>query len=208
MLAGAKASGSRSLFARPCSQPMPNDAVTRATRNPTPVLKAGIARLGAVLGYPAWMEVLYRYAYPVYLARLLAFLAAAGLACLLAWRKVDPIRGTFLVLAGALLLSPTVHPWYLLWVVPFLALRPNRAWILLTGLVPLSYLDPGPLLNGAAAQPWVRWVEYLPFFALLIADAVISQRRGDPVTLFGLRQFPPGRTAEWGEARAGRIPTP
>jgi glycosyl transferase family 87 len=176
--------------------------------NPTPVLKAGIGWLHGALGYPSWIVPLYTYAYPVYLARMAAFLLAASLAAVLTRKKADPIRGTFLLVGAILLLSPTAHPWYFLWIAPLLALRPSRAWILLTGLLPLSYLDPGPVMGGIPGRPWVRWTEYLPFFALLLADAVISYRRRDPVTLFGLGQFPPGRSGSWpGEkTRAGKIP--
>jgi hypothetical protein len=140
---------------------------------------------------------LYTLAYPVTLARILAFLLALLLAGMLAWKRADPIRGSFLLLAGVLLLSPTVHPWYLLWIAPFLALRPSRAWILLTGLVPLSYLNPGPITAERGGNGWASWAEYLPFFALLLCDAVASWRRKDPVTLFGLRQFPPGLAGTW-----------
>ncbi len=172
--------------------------------DPTPALKEGIARLNQALGYPGWVEVLYTYAYPVYLARLLAFLLAVFLAAALAWKKADPIRGAFVMVGAILLLSPTAHPWYFLWIAPFLAFRPSRAWILLTGLLPLSYLDPGPMVGGTSGNPWVRWAEYVPFFALLLADAVVSYRRRDPVTLFGLRQFPPGLRGSWPEKeRAG-----
>jgi hypothetical protein len=171
--------------------------------DPTPVLKQGIAWLHGALGYPAWVVALYTYAYPVYLARILAFFLVAGLAGVLAWKRADPIRGSFMLLAGVLLLSPTVHPWYLLWIAPFLALRPSRAWILLTGLVPLSYLDASPMSGGSSALPWVRWAEYLPFFLILLFDAVVSWRRKDPVTLFGLRQFPPGLSASWPEKKEG-----
>ena len=162
---------------------------------PTGALKAGIAWMNDALGYPGWVEALYRYTYPVYLARMFAFGIAAALATLLAWRKTDPIRGSFLILGAVLLLSPTVHPWYVLWIVPLLAIRPNRAWILLTGLVPLSYLDSGTVGGGINGMAWIRWVWYLPFFALLLVDAAISYRRRDPVTLFGLGQFPPGLAA-------------
>ena len=175
--------------------------------NPTPVLKAGIAWMHGALGYPAWVEILYTYAYPVYLARIAAFLLAAALSGMLAWKRADPVRGTFILLGAVLLLSPTAHPWYFLWVAPFLALRPSRAWILLTGLVPLSYLDPGPVAGGEGEMAWVRWAEYLPFFALLLSDAITSYRRRDPVTLFELRQFPPGLRGDWPrKGRAGSSP--
>jgi len=164
--------------------------------HPTEPLKAGIAHLQAALDYPAWVEILYHYAYPVYLARIAAVLLVAGLALWLAVRKEEPVRGTFAVLAASLLLSPTVHPWYILWIVPFLALRPHRAWILLTGLVPLSYLAPGPVIDGSHGRPWVGWVEYLPFYILLVGDAIASRRRGRAVTLFDLEPFEAAAPAE------------
>ena len=41
--------------------------------------------------------------------------------------------GTFLILA------PTLHPWYLTWIVPFLCFNKNRAWLVLTGTVICYY---------------------------------------------------------------------
>ncbi|MFQ6113097.1 MAG: hypothetical protein ACE5NG_03290 [bacterium] len=80
-----------------------------------------------------------------------------------------------LILLGTIfLLSPTVHPWYLCWLVPFLVIVPNRAWILLTGLVGLSYWA---LIDYAELGIWqenlcVKLVEYLPFYSLLVYDCI------------------------------------
>jgi hypothetical protein len=145
--------------------------------DPTAAVKTGIAWLQDLAGDPAWIPILYRYAHPVYFARAAAAALLAAAAVAVAVRRIEPVRGTFLMLATALLLSPTVHPWYLLWIVPLLALHPNRAWILLTGLVPLSYLDDAPMTGGVPGRPWVRWAEYAPFFALLILDALRSRIR-------------------------------
>lgn len=91
------------------------------------------------------------------------------------WRRAGPAHlfslGVWL-LGGLLLLSPTVHPWYLCWLVPFLAVAPHRAWLLLTGLVSLSYIT---LIDYSASGVWseslmVKWVEYLPFYGLLLYD--------------------------------------
>jgi cytochrome b561 len=49
-------------------------------------------------------------------------------------------------------------------------------------------------------------VEYVPFFVLLLAGAAISYRRRDPITLFGLRQFPPGLAGRWPETKAAEVP--
>ena len=69
--------------------------------------------------------------------------------------------------AGAyLLLVPTsMHPWYVVWMVPFLAITPSPAWLYFSGAVTLSYLkyvvEPAPF-------PWWAWVaEYVPLYALV-----------------------------------------
>jgi hypothetical protein len=69
--------------------------------------------------------------------------------------------------AGAyLLLVPTsMHPWYVIWMVPFLAVVPSSAWLYFSGAVTLSYLkyvvEPAPF-------PWWAWAaEYVPLYALL-----------------------------------------
>ena len=72
-----------------------------------------------------------------------------------------------------ILLSPTVYPWYLVWIVPFLCVYPNRAWLLFTGLVALSYwvwvvYD----ATGVWALPGgLLALEYVPFYGLLVWDA-------------------------------------
>ena len=71
-----------------------------------------------------------------------------------------------------IVLNPTVHPWYLCWIVPFLVIFPQRAWLLLTGLVVLAYWI---LIDYANSGIWqenilVKWIEYFPFYALLLFD--------------------------------------
>jgi hypothetical protein len=59
----------------------------------------------------------------------------------------------------ALLLAPTLHPWYLLWVLPLLTFAPSPAWLLLCCLAPLAYLDQAsghsPLL-GPSLFVWLE----------------------------------------------------
>jgi alpha-1,6-mannosyltransferase len=68
--------------------------------------------------------------------------------------------------AAYLLLVPTaLHAWYVLWIMPLLAVRLSPGWLWFSGAVALSYLTyawapaPFPL--------WVRALEYLPLWALL-----------------------------------------
>jgi hypothetical protein len=102
-----------------------------------------------------WHE-LYAAVWPDTLAR-----ASVG-GALLVWiafvllrSNADIARQSFLVLAGVVVLSPTVHPWYVLWVLPLAVAYRSWPWIAFAGVLPLAYL-------GAGGEPplWVPLVEY------------------------------------------------
>jgi hypothetical protein len=94
-------------------------------------------------------------------------------------KRADTLRFAFVVIGTGLLLAPTLYPWYVAWVIPFLCFHSNRAWILFTGLVVISYwvweIYPG---EGRWELPWYLYLaEYLPFYGLLLFDAVKERRR-------------------------------
>lgn len=73
------------------------------------------------------------------------------------------------------LVTPNLMPWYLLWLIPLLALflEPGRlgfrlnswtAWLLFTGLVALSYVS----FASPELFDWMVYVEFLPLYALLV----------------------------------------
>jgi hypothetical protein len=119
--------------------------------------------------YKAWsknwegVNFLYPYLYPQLLAKLLL---AGGMAAVvlasLRWR--DPAAGTGRLFGALLLLSATVYPWYLLWVLPWAALRRHTAWLALSALILLSYL---PQFAGVPLWPWVYVGIWVPFGVLL-----------------------------------------
>ena len=54
------------------------------------------------------------------------------------WESVEELITQWLVIIAALfLLSPTGYPWYILWFMPLLVIKPNKALLLLTLLLPL-----------------------------------------------------------------------
>ena len=61
------------------------------------------------------------------------------------------------------MLTPTLHPWYLTWIVPFLVLRPARAWTLLLFLAPLLYW---PRTGWMTERVWVEPAWLWPVVAL------------------------------------------
>jgi len=50
------------------------------------------------------------------------------------------ITTTVLLIGLFLLFSPTIYPWYAIWILPFLSFRPSGFWLAATGLVALVYL--------------------------------------------------------------------
>jgi hypothetical protein len=73
-----------------------------------------------------------------------------------------------------ILMPVALHPWYILPLIPFLAFYPAPAWLLFSGLVALSYLKYAS--PGGVMPTWVLLLEYLPLFALLVADYFLNHR--------------------------------
>lgn len=91
----------------------------------------------------------------------------------------DIISLSIIPLGAYLLLTPTLHPWYVTLLIPFLPLLPRQhrwPWIYLSLAVVLSYvtyLNPNDLREYA----WVRWVEYFPMYGLLTYGLFIIYRK-------------------------------
>ncbi len=102
--------------------------------------------------------------------------AAALLVAVVAWvtrRGFSMERALLWIIGAGLLLSPTVHPWYILWILPMAALRDNRPFLLLGGLAFLGYWG---LASYEAAevwpQPlWTRAAMWLPVWFMLLRSA-------------------------------------
>jgi len=105
------------------------------------------------------------------------------------WAAADrhaDIAGRFLLVAAVLfLLSPTQFPWYYVWLIPFLAWRPNKALILYSALLPIYYLR--PVLEHVGRTRFfdevLVWVEHGPVILLLVYQWVQSAfrpRQGGP----------------------------
>lgn len=109
------------------------------------------------------------------------YLSGALVLAVVAWatlRNFDAERALFWILGAGLLLSPTFHPWYALWILPFAVLRRNRAWILLSGLAFVTYRGLGTYLEiGEWPRPlWTVLLLWLPFYALLLWDARVPSK--------------------------------
>jgi alpha-1,6-mannosyltransferase len=112
-----------------------------------------------------WMQRVFPYFYTSFFARvalaLLLTLVLVGIAA----RGGEPESAVFASLGAFLLVSPTLHPWYLLWVLPFAAKRREPAFLYLSCAAPLSYGLLYPL--GGLTPAAIRLLEYVPFAVLL-----------------------------------------
>ncbi len=98
-------------------------------------------------------------------ARLLALGVLAG-AVILLWRRGASRSVLATWLAGLfLLVSPTVHPWYALVLIPLLCLEGGWAWWVLTfSLILAGETRAIELATGQWSEPaWIRWAVYGPF---------------------------------------------
>jgi hypothetical protein len=99
----------------------------------------------------------------------------------------DPVElcdGCMLIVAAVFLLSPTQFPWYYVWLLPLLALRPRPSLLLLTALLPLYYLrfHFSAIDKVGVFDYGIVWLEFVPVWVLLIAEF-----RGHPIYRFDNR---------------------
>lgn len=137
-------------------------------------------------------EVIRTIPGPRWLPMLLVMTVLCGLAVWLARRPLHAERGRdatrhrdpererdpWLLNGTALLLGPVAYPWYFLWIVPGLALRP-RAWLIVWVLcVPALHLVDWQYVRSGrwAAMPWL-WVLVDVIPACLLIRAWISRLR-------------------------------
>lgn len=93
--------------------------------------------------------------------------------------KNNPVPGSFFALGALLLFSPTVHYWYLAWIVPFLAIRPSASWMVLCLTISGYFVAVG--ISHATGRwhlpPSVYFYEWSPFYLLLGREAFLAIKR-------------------------------
>ena len=106
-------------------------------------------------------------------ARYAAGALVLGVVAWTTWQRYRPERALFWILGAGMILTPTLHPWYVLWMLPLAALRASRTWILMTGLSFLGYFGLASFQDtGQWPQPIaVRLLLWVPFLVLLGIDA-------------------------------------
>jgi hypothetical protein len=145
---------------------------------------AGTAVFGSLFKYLAdWqfngsVFILLKYVLGLTSARVIVAVAFLGwLTWLLfrRWQVLDKMHAAF---GGYLVLTTTFFPWYFVWIFPFVLRNLSAAFLFLSGSVLLSYhvLIGHYAVGKWIAIPWLVIVSYVPFFGLLLIEAVRQWR--------------------------------
>ena len=106
-------------------------------------------------------------------------LLIVGLAALW-WKHMPLVESALWAVVLLLFLSANCFPWYLSWLLPFLAVYPNAALLLWTALVSLAY---HVLIGYGALGVWqesleFRLLEYVPVYGMLIGQFLVRRFGG------------------------------
>ncbi|BDI31387.1 hypothetical protein CCAX7_34380 [Capsulimonas corticalis] len=131
-----------------------------------------------------------------------AMISNAAIVAVAIWSVRRPVntdqellRRSFIVLAATLMVVPTLFPWYLVWVTPFLCLigrRPSWAFVLLVCLIGLLYT----YYISIQFQWWTPVLEYAPFYLVLAWEYWVWRNR---------RRNPDGQLPFVGDSLAQRM---
>lgn len=147
----------------------------------SPVLLAGWSTYTSTWEFNGFA---FRLVEPIFGLAARPFLVACGLQAILlamAIRPRDPVRVWFVAGTAFVLLSPTVHPWYVLWALVPDLLVGRRRWAaaglpMLASYLVLATFDPAT--GSWTEPPWLWWVTWPP--ALLLLAIGSGSARNDP----------------------------
>ncbi|MEJ2166755.1 MAG: glycosyltransferase family 87 protein [Desulfobacterales bacterium] len=102
-------------------------------------------------------------------------LVIAGLIVFLRQKNgMEVLRYGYILTGLLMILMPaSLHPWYVIMLIPFLVFYPGAAWLIFTCTVALSYLKYVP--PEGKMPDWILLAEYLPLFALLSAGYILKR---------------------------------
>lgn len=132
----------------------------------------GLDRLKEMTGRHDFWNRFYPLNYPQLWAKVFLALGLT-VALLWAWRERDTSRSMQKIFGVVLMFSATVYSWYAIWVLPWAAMRRSPAWLMLTGLLFLSYL---PQFTCVTLYPWIYGAIWVPFLVVLLGTRRWSMR--------------------------------
>jgi hypothetical protein len=159
--------------------------------------------------FPAFvglMTIMGVFANPGFAAQVLTYVVYMGI---LLWvffylrrgmkQRSDIMKISFVLIGSLLLLNRAFFPWYVTWVVPFLAFFSSPSWLLLSGMIFMGYMKynsfPPPSYETVTPQIGllIDLIQYVPFYIILAFELFRSYRRSSRA-----RQSPGNRSTGFG----------
>jgi hypothetical protein len=142
------------------------------------LLEAGFGVFGSLFDYLARWQYngsfyeLFKVVFGAPFARMFSaavFVVGSAYLVINAKQIASPLKIMFYILCLYIICAPAMFSWYLVWIIPFLIIYRNPAFLLLTGTVFLAYhVLIGYYATGHWSEFWqLRLLEYLPFYGLL-----------------------------------------
>jgi Glycosyl transferase family 2/Glycosyltransferase family 87 len=103
------------------------------------------------------------------------------------WAIKTPTKAAYILIASLVLLSPVVHYWYILWVIPFVVLYPSMSWLVLSLSSSAYFASTFSVENGEdwSLPIWAMWLMWLPFLLVLTYELRMTfVRKFKPATLW------------------------
>lgn len=105
---------------------------------------------------------------------ILALLAAGTIIFFKAKQQDQALRYAYILVGLLIILMPaSLHPWYVILIIPFLTFYPSTAWLIFSCAVTLSYLKYAS--NDGIMPAWVLIAEYLPLFVILSGGFILKK---------------------------------
>ena len=106
--------------------------------------------------------------------RMVLGLVTIGVALIAPFLRLSLERRLLVPLAGYLMLTPTVYPWYFVWLAPFLAMTPTPWLFWFAGTISLVHtVHYFSSINGVWLLPgFLVCIEYIPIFLMIVVQAV------------------------------------
>ncbi len=95
------------------------------------------------------------------------------------WAVKAPVKAAYFLVASLVLLSPVVHYWYVLWIIPFVVLYPGLSWLVLSFTSGAYFMSTFSVENGEdwSLPVWAMWVTWLPFLLVLAHELKVVLSR-------------------------------
>jgi rSAM/selenodomain-associated transferase 2 len=128
-----------------------------------------LVSFGTGMHYNDSLFAVLRWLFGAYAPLAGCILLFAGLAWIFLFVH-DPVRSAYLACGCLLVLLPTLHPWYLILMAPFLVFFPSKAWLWLQLAVVFTFPVMAVDAKTGVFQEihWLKIFEYGPFYGLLV----------------------------------------